>query len=590
MTASPNTEFWTNVSRSQLQSQREADAIFLAIWNRPGAGERNPAKQLEAFCVLPEMVEHQIAANWGSIARHRCEAFLDQFAAYRDKLVRLGPHLVAELGDEATWPERAAKHDAPQFLKDLEKSLSSWIDSAKEKSARDIAKKKLLEILRKLEIRIRLLPSGFEVRYSNILTLFKATAAEGMHSTLQLNDFESNALRRSFDEAAAVPVAASANVQIDVPNIPPASQEDEEFEEDDSVGSDVLASLRDRVEATEKSLAGQVVGLPTHELLMSIWAALDAGKHVVLTGAPGTAKTTIAAAIAKVAENAGFCTGVLFTTATTDWTSLDTIGGYVPNPEGSGLLFQPGMFLQCLRSGELKDNRWLVIDELNRADMDKAFGQFFTVLSGHSSELPYRDKGRSVKVICEGSESSAKAYPADRFLIYRVPETWRMIGTLNTTDKASLYEMSFAFMRRFAFVHVPLPTVAGLEEICRDVLIGQVGLERGRAEALIKLWAQLSRIVHLGPAIAIDIARYLKKRVVSEEAAEWDTAFSESLAMYLVPQLEGCQVTQIAELRNLCKSHWTTAVEEACVAFVPAAKESATTEPDGGMGGHVAQQ
>jgi len=558
--------------------------MFLAIWNRPVAGDSIPAKRLEAFCVLPEMLEERISANWVSIARHRCEAFLGQFATYRDNLAGLGPHLVAALGPESTWPQRVANRDVPQFLQELEQSLIAWIDGAKEKSARDIAKKKLLEVMRKLEVHVRLLPSGFQVRFGNTLTLFEATASQGMHATLELNEFESDALRKSFGEPVTASALAAVTSSIDMPTTAPVEVEQAD---DDEV---VLASLRDRVEATEKLLADKVVGLPINDLLMSAWAALDAGKHVVLTGAPGTAKTTIAAAIAEVAANAGLCTGTLFTTATTDWTSLDTIGGYVPNPKGSGLLFQPGKFLQCLMSDGLKDNRWLVIDELNRADMDKAFGHFFTVLSGHSSELPYRDEGRSVLVLCGRNELSAKSYPADRFLIYRVPESWRMIGTLNTTDKASLYEMSFAFMRRFAFVHVPLPTANGLEKIGHDVLIRQVGLEKGQAEALVGLWHRLSLLVPLGPAIVIDIARYLKKRVVSEDAAEWDTAVSESLAMYLVPQFEGCEAAQLARIRDLCKSLWTAAVEEACLAFVPAARESTTTEPESSTGAHFMEQ
>jgi MoxR-like ATPase len=591
VTAAPKPDFWTNVSRSQLRSQRDADAIFLAIWNRPVAGDSSPANQLEAFSVLPEMLEDRVAANWVAIARDRCGAFLDQFATYRDAVPGLGSHLVAALGAEATWSERATNQDAPRFLQELEQSLIEWIDNAKEKSARDIAKKKLLEVARKLEIHVRLSPSGFQVRYGNALTLFDIAADQGMHATLHLNEFEAHALRQSFGESATdgARVTASATVA-EAANITPVAKEEADLAADDDVDSDLLASLRDRVEATERLLAHRVVGVPINQLLMSTWAALDAGKHVVLTGAPGTAKTTIAAAIAEVAESARLCTGALFTTATTDWTSLDTVGGYVPNPDGGGLLFQPGKFLQCLMSDGLKDNRWLVIDELNRADMDKAFGPFFTVLSGHSSELPYRAEGRSILILSERSEKLAKAFPADRYLIYRVPESWRMIGTLNTTDKASLYEMSFAFMRRFAFVHVPLPGAAGLHEIGRKVLVGQVALETRRAESVVGLWERLSRLLPMGPAILIDMARYLKKRVVSEDAAEWDLALSESLAMYLVPQLEGCEATQIGELRNLCGSHWSAAVEAACVAFVPAAKESTRTESNSGAAESFAQR
>ena len=76
-----------------------------------------------------------------------------------------------------------------------------------------------------------------------------------------------------------------------------------------------------------------VLRLP-EDTFPSLASALSAHKHAILIGPPGTGKTTLAQDRARHAHDRGFCRGFVSVTATADWTTFDTIGGYMPRPGG----------------------------------------------------------------------------------------------------------------------------------------------------------------------------------------------------------------------------------------------------------------
>jgi MoxR-like ATPase len=263
------------------------------------------------------------------------------------------------------------------------------------------------------------------------------------------------------------------------------------------------------------------------EVVHAIVAALRSGKHVMLTGAPGTAKTALAQVIGAYAHERSWSDGPpILTTATADWTTYETVGGL--RPIDNGLEFRPGQLLSAIQQ-----RRWLVIDELNRSNFDRAFGQLFTVLSGQPVVLPFEDPpGRAIAI---APADTASQFDSRTHSVVVVPETWRIIATMNVFDKSLLFEMSFALMRRFAFIELPAPDDATYEVLIRrDVAAEHADLV---AEALTPLM-QLRTVKGLGPALFMDMARFAS---ASFDQGATDVARLRYQLFYsfLLPQFEG---------------------------------------------------
>ena len=182
-----------------------------------------------------------------------------------------------------------------------------------------------------------------------------------------------------------------------------------------------------------------------------------------------------------------------------------------------------------------------MIDELNRSNFDRAFGQLFTALSGQPVVLPYERPGcagRPLTIVPDGEISPV----VDADVLW-VKDSWRIIATMNVFDKSLLFEMSYALMRRFAFVEIPSPADAVFGE-----LIDQVTQKPAAREGTKKLLA-VRGVKDIGPAVFMDIARYLTERDRTGADAEATLIF-EAFYGYLLPQFEGINDDQGMQLYN----------------------------------------
>lgn len=183
------------------------------------------------------------------------------------------------------------------------------------------------------------------------------------------------------------------------------------------------------------------------DTLRAAATALQIG-HLVLQGPPGTGKSSLARALGRA-----FGCSLFPVTAHEDWSTFEVIGRQtlrLAPGRGEEIVPVNGFFTESVIrcAGDIVHHfddpgkpqaTWLLIDEINRAHLDRAFGELFTVL-GTDERVPI--------ILPHQSESNRELVTPRRF---------RIIATLNSVDRQFVNSLGQGLKRRFTFVTVDVP-------------------------------------------------------------------------------------------------------------------------------------
>ena len=161
---------------------------------------------------------------------------------------------------------------------------------------------------------------------------------------------------------------------------------------------------------------------------------LLARKNVVLYGPPGTGKTHAAFQLARAWADQNAPDSVWQVTFHPSFAYEDFIEGFRPAANGKFEL-RKGIFVQAAEAARTKPDVpfLLVIDELNRGDVARLFGELITLIEA--------DKRR---------EEMQRKLPYSQ-LDFWVPPNLHLLGTMNTADR-SISLLDIAIRRRFCFL------------------------------------------------------------------------------------------------------------------------------------------
>ena len=258
--------------------------------------------------------------------------------------------------------------------------------------------------------------------------------------------------------------------------------------------------------------------------------ALQSRKNLILQGPPGTGKTFMARRLAWCLmgeQNSEAIEMVQFHQA---YAYEDFVQGYRPNENG-GFDLRNGVFFEfCDRAREEAETpHVLVIDEINRGNLSRIFGELLMLVEADKRSETY-------------AVSLTYGSPGDRFY---VPPNLHVLGLMNTADR-SLAVVDYALRRRFAFE--TLEPAFGQGSAFREFLVRKRGAPDELAKTIEGKLQQLNKDIaedsELGPGFCVGHSYFVPGEDESA-SRDWYVAVVET------------------QIRPLLEEYWFESAEKA---------------------------